>query len=119
MPLPQSGYFPGRSQGRTTSGSSLGSLRITVAVIPPRNQPHHSSSTPQPVELPKERAGPSKRSVPAISFGTPPDDRMSIAASEGETELSGEEDSAALPPSGSRAMPESDPEMTAMLAWAA
>ncbi len=29
-------------------------------------------------------------------LGAPPDDRMSIAASEGEPELSGEEDSAVL-----------------------
>ncbi len=71
MPLPQSGS----TLGRTTLGISMGSLRITVAVTPPRNQPPrdlHSSSTPQPVELPKERAGPSKRSVSAIPFGAPP-----------------------------------------------
>ncbi len=44
---------------------------------------------------------------------------MLIAASEGEPELSGEEDSVALMPSGMVAMPESDPEMTAMLSRAA
>ncbi len=49
----------------------------------------------------------------------PPDDRMSIAASEGELSLSGDDDSAALPPSGVVALSESDPEMTAMLSWAA
>ncbi len=36
---------------------------------------------------------------------------MLIAASEDELELSGEEDLAALPPSGTVAMPELDPEM--------
>lgn len=44
---------------------------------------------------------------------------MSIAASESKPELSGEEDSAALLPSGTVAMPESDLEMTAMLSQAA
>ncbi len=34
------------------------------------------------------------------SFGAPPDDQMSIAASEGELSLSGDDDSAALPPFG-------------------
>ncbi len=91
-------------------------------VNPPGNQPsrdHCSSCAPQPVELPKVRAGSSTRSVTAVSFGTPPDDRMSIAASKGEPELSGEEDLAALPPSEMVAMPESDPEMMAMLSRAA
>ncbi len=37
---------------------------------------------------------------PPVSFGAPPDDQMSIAASEGELSLSGDDDSAALPPSG-------------------
>ena len=44
---------------------------------------------------------------------------MSIAASEGEQSSSGDDDSAALPPSGVVALPESDPEMAAMLARAA
>ncbi len=43
---------------------------------------HPSSCAPQPVELPMERAGPSKRSVPASILGAPPNDQMSIAASE-------------------------------------
>ncbi len=45
-------------------------------------------------------------------------DRMSIAASEGELG-SGDDNSAALPPSGRVALPESDPELTAMLSRAA
>ncbi len=47
------------------------------------------------------------KSVPAVSFGTP-DNRMSIAALEGEPE----EDLAAL---RAAVMQESDPEMTAIL----
>ncbi len=43
---------------------------------------------------------------------------MSIAASEGKL-TSGDDDSAALPPSGRVALPESDPELTAMLSRAA
>ncbi len=43
--------------------------------------------------------------VPLVSFGAPPDDRMSIAASEGEPDLSGDDDSAPLPPSGRSAVP--------------
>ncbi len=101
LPLPQSSVRPGGSQARTTSGSSMGVLSVTVVANPPGNQPsgdHRSSSASQPVELPKVRTGPSSKSVPAVSFGAPPDDRMPITASEGE--LSGEEDSVALPPSG-------------------
>ncbi len=44
---------------------------------------------------------------------------MSVAASEGEPSLSGDDDSAALPPSGVVALSEPDPEMTAMLSRAA
>ncbi len=54
-----------------------------------------------------------------VSFGAPPDDQMSIAASEGELSLSGDDDSAALPASGVVALSEPDPEMTAMLSRAA
>ncbi len=44
---------------------------------------------------------------------------MSIAASEGELSLSGDDDPAVLPPSGVVALSEPDPEMTAMLSRAA
>ncbi len=57
--------------------------------------------------------------TPPVSFGAPPDELMSIAASEGEPSLSGDDDSAALPPSGVVALSEPDPEMTAMLSRAA
>ncbi len=45
--------------------------------------------------------------------------RMSIAASEGEPYLSGDDDQDALPPSGVVALSKPDPEMTPMLSWAA
>ena len=118
LPLPRSGARSGGRQTRTTSGSSTGGLRVTVVANPAGNQPsgdHRSSCTSDPVEQPTERAGPSTRSVPAVSSGPPPD-RMSISASEGELS---DEDSAALPPSGTVAKPESDPEMAAMLSRAA
>ncbi len=57
--------------------------------------------------------------TPPVSFGASPDDQMSVAASEGEPSLSGDDDSAALPPSGVVALSEPDPEMTAMLSRAA
>lgn len=57
------------------------------------------------------------KELPAGSFGAPPDDRMSITASEGESELSGEEDSAALLSSGMVAMPKSDSKIMSMLSW--
>ncbi len=87
---------------------------------PPSQSPRapHSSMTLQPVELPRARADPSC-AVPVVTFGAPPEDQMSIAASEGERMSSGDEDSAALPPSGVAALPESDPEMAAMLSRAA
>lgn len=70
-----------------------------MTAIPLRNQPPWYPHSSRPVELPEEHAESSTRSIPAVSFGAPPDDRMSIAASEGELELFGEEDSAALLPS--------------------
>ncbi len=85
----------------------------------PRGVPHPSSA-PQPVGLLLERAGTSaERGTPPISFCASPDDQMSIAASEGELSLSGDDDPAALPPSGVVALSEPDPEMTAMLSRAA
>ncbi len=46
----------------------------------------HLSSTPQPAGM--DRAGTSaERGTPPVSFGAPPDDRMSIAASEGSLSL--------------------------------
>ncbi|KAK2872955.1 hypothetical protein Q8A67_022852 [Cirrhinus molitorella] len=44
---------------------------------------------------------------------------MLIAASEGEPDLSGEDDPSTLPPTGQTVVPDADSEMMAMLAWAA
>ncbi len=78
----------------------------------------HSSSTSHRLGFPDEYAGSSDRAGPSISFGAPADDGISITASEDELG-SGEDDSAALPPSGRVALPESDPELTTMLSRAA
>ncbi len=78
----------------------------------------HSSCTSHPLVFLDEHAGFSDRAGPSISFGAPADNRMSIAASEGELG-SGDDDLAALPPSGRGALPESNQELTAMLSQAA
>ena len=118
-PMPRSSVYS-EPWNRPTSVHDQGDLRITVRASPPRQSPWapHASQALPPLEPSKERAGPS-HGRPAVSFGAPPDDQMSIAASEGELQSSGDEDSAALPPSGSVALPESDPEWTAMLSRAA
>ncbi len=62
VPLPRSRAPPGGSRGGgATSGSSRTGLAVTVRNSPPRNQPSRaplSTSTSQPVELPRELAGP-------------------------------------------------------------
>ncbi len=105
---------------RTTSAQGQGDLRITVRASPSSASPRasHSSSTSHRLGFPDEYAGSSDRAGPSISFGAPADDRVSITAS-GDELGSGEDDSAALPPSGRVALPESDPELTAMLSRAA
>ncbi len=105
---------------RTTSAQGQGDLRITVRASLSSASPRasHSSSTSHRLGFPDEYAGSSDRAGPSISFGAPADDRLSITAS-GDELGSGEDDSAALPPSGRVALPESDPELTAMLSRAA
>ncbi len=100
-------------------GAALHPVESEVIEGFPRGVPHPSSA-PQPVGLPLERAGTSaERGTPPVSFGASPDDQMLIAALEGELSLSGDDDPAALPPSGVVALSEPDPEMTAMLSRAA
>ncbi len=105
---------------RTTSAQGQGDLRITVRASPSSTSPRasHSSSTSHRLGFPDEYAGSSDRAGPSISFGAPADDGISITAS-GDELGSGEDDLAALPPSGRVALPESDPELTAMLSRAA
>ncbi len=117
VPLPRS-----NPPQRVAAGGDTGDLRITVSAFPSGNQPPrnpHSSCTPQPAELPEERGGLSQRCTPSVSFGAPLDDRMSIAALEGESDFSRDDASAQLPPSGTVAVPDTDPEMMAMLSRAA
>ncbi len=101
---------------RATSAHGQGDLRITVRASPSSASPwaSHSSSASHRLGFPDEFVG----AGPSISFGAPADDRMSITAS-GDELGSGDDDSAALPPSGRVALPESDPELTAMLSRAA
>ncbi len=105
---------------RATLAHGQGDLRITVRVSlsSVSTWASHSSSTSHHLVFPDELAGSSDRAGPSISFGAPADDRMSIAASEGELG-SGDDDSAALPLSGRVSLPKSDPELTAMLSRAA
>ncbi len=118
--IPWSSSFSGPVQKEPTSVNNLGDPRVTVRNTPPSHSPRapHSSMTLQTVQLPRGRADP-PRAVPVVIFGAPLEDQMSITASEGERMSSGDEDLAALPPSGVAALPESDPEMAAMLFWAA
>ncbi len=71
---------------KVTSAHSQGDLRITVRASPSSASPRasHSSSTSQHLVFPDELAGSSDRVEPSISFGGPVDDRMLIAALEGE-----------------------------------
>ncbi len=105
---------------RATSAHGQGDLRITVRASPSSASPRasHSSSASHHLVFPDRLAVSSDRAGPSMSFGAPADDRMSIAASEDELG-SGDDDSAALPPSGRVALPESDPGLTAMLSRAA
>ncbi len=111
VPLPRSRVPPGGYRGEATSGSSQAGLTMTVRNSPPKTaRAPPVTGTSLPMELPRERAGPSHGGgVPLVSFGAPPDDPMSIATSEGESDQSGDDGS----------VPDSDPEMVAMLARAA
>ncbi len=106
-------------QRRATSAHCQGDLKIMVrgSLSSTSLRASHSTCTSHPLVFPDELAGFSDRVEPSISFGAPADDRMWIAASRDELG-SGDDDSAVLPPSGRVVLPESDPELTAMLARA-
>ncbi len=105
---------------RAASALGQGDLRITVRASPSSASlwASHSSNASHHLVFLDELEGSSDRAGPSISFGAPADDRMSIAASEGELG-SVDDDSAALPPPGRVALSESDPELTALLSRAA
>ncbi len=93
VPLPRSSVHPG-TWGGAASGGVRGDLRITVRASP--SGATHPSSTLQPVELPKERAGPSAGRGCTTRFLRCPLWRPDVVA-----------------------LSEPDPEMTAMLSQAA
>ncbi len=92
VPLPRSRVPPGGYRGEATSGSSRAGLTVTVRNSPSTARAPPVTGTSLPMELPRERAGPSHGGgVPLVSFGAPPDDRMSIATLEGESDQSGDD----------------------------
>lgn len=104
-----------------TSRSSAGDLKITVNAHPSGNQHPRNPQplcAPQPVELPLERAGPSQKCVP-VPLGLPPTTECQSLHRRVSQTFFGNDVSAVLPPSGTIALSELDPEMTAMLSWAA
>ncbi len=118
--IPRSSPLSGPAQKKPTSVNNLGDLRVTVRNTPPSKPPlaPHSSMKLQPVEFSRWHADPPCAAA-VVTFGAPPEDQMSIVASESECMSSGDEYSAALPPSGVAALPESEPKMAAMLSQAA
>ncbi len=105
---------------RGPPAGALGDLRVTVRASPPGSSPRtsYSSRSERPVRLPGDFAG-SSHGMASISFGAPPEDSMSIAASGDGLKSSEDEGAVGLPPSGVVATAAPDPELTAMLARAA
>ncbi len=121
------GLAPSAATRADISGSSrgspadaLGDLRVTVRASPPGTPPRtsYSSRSEHPVRFSGDFAGLS-HGAPSSSFGVPSVDRMSIAASGDGFTSSEDEGAVGLPPSGVVATAAPDPELTAMLAWAA
>ncbi len=87
VPLPQSGVRPCTLDGAAPGGvrrDLMIMLRASSSGVP------HPSSTPQPAGVSLDRAGTSaEQGTPPVSFGAPPDDQMSIAASEGSLSFRG------------------------------
>ncbi len=114
LPPSRSSSRSGCRQASSTSGGSTAGLRITVVGKPSRD--HRSSCAPQPVELPMEHAGPSKRRIPAVSLALLPTTRCrSLHRRVSRSFWRGRFDCVATP---AVAMPESDLEVTAMLSRA-
>ncbi len=89
--------------GMRASAHGQGDLRITVRASPSSASPRasHSSRNSHPLVFPDKLTGSSDRAGSSILFEPPLDTRMSIAVFEGEPG-SGDDDSAALPVSGSQ-----------------
>ncbi|KAI2665879.1 Transposon Ty3-G Gag-Pol polyprotein [Labeo rohita] len=96
----------------------LGDLQVMVQNVPPGKTPRASAPPRGPVVMPKQTAPPSK-SGPSVSFGAPPEEEMSISASEGEQSAAEAGASAAQRPSAVAVPSEADAELSAMLLRAA
>ncbi len=105
---------------RGSPAGALGDLRVTVRASPPGMPPRtsYTSRSEHLLWFPGDFAGPS-HGAPSISFGAPSVDRMSITASGDGFTSSEDEGAVGMPPSGVVATAAPDPELTAMLAWAA
>ncbi|KAL0149293.1 hypothetical protein M9458_055331 [Cirrhinus mrigala] len=93
-------------------------IQVTVQNVPPGKSPRASAPPRGPVAMPKQTAPPSK-SGPSVSFGAPPEEEMSISASEGERSADEAGASAERRPSAVAAPSEADAELSAMLLRAA
>ncbi len=100
------GLAPSAATRSGLSGSSrgppagaLGDLRVTVRASLPGSSPRtsYSSRSERPVRLPGDFAG-SSHGMASISFGAPPEDSMSIAASGDGLTSSEDEGAVGLPP---------------------
>ncbi|KAL0152047.1 hypothetical protein M9458_052651, partial [Cirrhinus mrigala] len=96
----------------------LGDLQVTVQNVPLGKTPRASAPPRGPVVMPKQTAPPSK-SGPSVSFGAPPEEEMSISASEGEQSANEAGASAERCPSAVAVPSEADAELSAMLLRAA
>ncbi|KAL0147753.1 hypothetical protein M9458_056929, partial [Cirrhinus mrigala] len=96
----------------------LGDLQVTVQNVPPGKTLRASAPPRGPVVMPKQTAPPSK-SGPSVSFGAPPEEEMSISASEGEQSAGEAGTSAEQRPSAVAVPSEADAELSAMLLRAA
>ncbi len=97
---PSAATHPGLSgSSRGPPAGALGDLRVTVRASPPGSSPRtpYSSRSERPVRLPGDFAG-SSHGMASISFGAPPEDSMSIAASGDGLTSSEDEGAAGLPP---------------------
>ncbi len=117
---PSAATRAGLSASRGSPAGALGDLRVTVRASPPGTPPRtsYSSCSEHPIRFPGDFAGLS-HGAPSISFGAQSVDRMSIAASGDGLTSSEDEGVVGLTPSGVVATAAPDPELTAMLAWAA
>ncbi len=96
---PSAATRPGLSgSSRGPSACALGDLRVTVRASPPGSSPRtsYSSRSERPVRLPGDFAGCS-HGMASISFGAPPEDSMSIAASGDGLTSSEDEGAVGLP----------------------